>query len=156
MDNCVERDERDEDDVSIESESCEVNEEVNELCPICKDTLKKKVIMSCAGMHTYCFDCIIRWIESKGGIICPECRKHCDTVIIPKIEHSFLEAIRVLPNPCAHSRSCTCFDDEMENTCVYPSWVIDSYIFNREQLKSYNILINEMSPKKAKQMIHWK
>ena len=160
-----------EEDSSLASETCEdknKNTTPDRYCSICQNQISESVIMSCAGMHSYCFDCIVRWIESKGELSCPECRKYCTSLIIPQLGNvkdsqkegyklkDFLEATKVLPNPKAHSRDCTCFDDEMENTCVYPSWVIESYLMNQDQLDCYQVLIgNGIGRRQAKRTIHW-
>lgn len=118
------------------------------ICSICQSESNDEVIMTCGGMHSYCFKCIFSWIEKKKNLICPNCRKTCSHLIIPKVRNddikSFIEDIRLLRDPRRHHDSnCYCYLDQLENTCLYSKWIVAAYIENKVQLKIYKVLVKE-------------
>jgi hypothetical protein len=123
------------------------NEEHTKLCPVCplcKDN-NVEISMPCAGMHSYCFSCIKKWLVSKKELSCPECRKTCEDIIkIPNDKEklsaefqSFLESVKIIPNPLKHDEDCKCFQNYFENTCIYPNWSLIHFVENKEQLELY-------------------
>jgi hypothetical protein len=141
------------------SDSCKRRKELGEvrlditddidikICSICQSESNDEVIMTCGGMHSYCFKCIFSWIEKKKNLICPNCRKTCSHLIIPKVRNedikSFIEDIRLLRDPRRHDSNCYCYQDQFDNTCLYPKWIIAAYMENKVQLKIYKVLIKE-------------
>jgi hypothetical protein len=121
-----------------------VEEMTNKTCPLCKEN-NAELAMPCAGMHSYCFSCIKKWLVNKKELTCPECRKICENVIklpISKDKLSsefleFLESVKIIPNPLKHDEDCKCFQTYFENTCIYPNWTIIHFIENKEQLELY-------------------
>lgn len=120
----------------------------SQICCLCKD-LNIEICMSCIGMHSYCFNCIKKWLANKKELSCPECRKICDNIIklpIPKDKLSkeftkFLESVKIIPNPLKHDEECDCFKTFFENTCIYPNWTIVNFIENEEPLELYYDII---------------
>ncbi len=116
----------------------------NTICSLCKEH-NTEISMPCAGMHSYCFGCIKKWLINKKDLTCPECRKTCENIIklpITKNKLSsefveFLESIKIIPNPLKHEEDCKCFQTYFDNTCIYPNWAIIHFIENKEQLELY-------------------
>jgi len=131
-----------------------------EICPICRVAPRGEVQMSCRGMHSYCFTCILNMAKETGKIKCPECRKECSHVVIPKrtksMEH-FLWGIGVIPDPRHHDVNCECYEN-FDNTSIYPEWVFINYMINLKQLKMYKDLIEKCDYTKddARKLIRWK
>jgi len=133
------------------------------LCPVCKER-SSEISMACAGMHTYCFECIKNWAESKKELSCPECRKVCSNFIVLPVEKDkqseelkkFIESVKIIPNPNDHGEGCTCFDDEFNNTSVYSDWTMQHYVDNKKQLELYYKTKESFSEKDLSYLIHWK
>lgn len=114
-------------------------------CSVCREK-NKEIAMPCAGMHSYCFECIKNWmVNNKKELTCPECRKTCDNIIKLPISkeklstefNEFLESVQIIPNPLKHDEDCKCFQTFFDNTCVYPSWTLTHFVENKEQLELY-------------------
>jgi hypothetical protein len=114
-------------------------------CSLCNER-NVEITMPCAGMHSYCFQCIKKWTTEKNEITCPECRKSCDNFIklpsgkeeISKELEEFLDSLKIIPS----AYYCDCHKNQFDNTCIYPDWTLIQYIDNIDQLILYYENIN--------------
>jgi hypothetical protein len=141
----------------------EVHESIRkDMCPVCKER-PAEISMTCAGMHTYCFECIKNWADSKKELSCPECRKVCPNLIVLPIEKEkqteelkkFITSVKIIPNPRRHGKGCTCFENEFDNTAVYPDWTLQHFVDNKQQLELYHKNKDEFSESDLSKLIHW-
>ena len=106
-------------------------------CTLCNENYTE-ISMPCAGMHSYCFNCVNKWMVSKKELTCPECRKECENFIklpIPKEKISkefneFLESVKIIPNPLRTTMIVNVFKHFLTILCIYPTWTL---IHFREQ-----------------------
>jgi len=74
----------------IEKEAAEKQEQEEDVCPICLDSLSDKKLCTSPCGHTFCSDCFIRNITSdmsanKNASSCPCCR----SLVIPLIRRGY-------------------------------------------------------------------
>lgn len=59
-----------------------LNENEENICPICQDSYKSPVILKCK--HTFCQDCVCVWLDKENS--CPMCRSRVGSVKKPKFK----------------------------------------------------------------------
>lgn len=138
-----------------------IDERNDDICSICNEN-KDEIKLSCKKMHGFCLDCIINWKLNKKIFTCPLCRKNCNYfVILPSNNISdnikdFIELSNILPNPNKHNKNCICYDNEFENTSVYPVWLLELYGNNQKQLQLFkNNVKNYNDINELRNIIKW-
>jgi hypothetical protein len=131
-------------------------------CTICNER-DSEVSMTCAIMHSYCFECVKKWTESSKEISCPNCRKVCSSIVLLPIDRekrskelqNFIDSVKIIPNPRRHGHDCTCFEKDFDNTAIYPDWTIQHYVDNQNQLELYTSNKEKYGHKELSQLINW-
>lgn len=121
----------------------ENDKEDKELCDICYESIKNKVILECT--HEVCLKCIINILKIKS-LSCPMCRKKYDISINDKEEQE--ELLFEIPYPydinvvlqTDHNLRALIIQENIDDQCKF----YEAYINNDELIFSF-IIIHEVA-----------
>jgi len=128
-------------------------------CSICKEDLIDEVFMTCGSKHSFCFSCLLKYVESSRKLSnCPYCRGGDKFIIIPDIKsnesnefyslYNFKKNINIMQKVLSVN---------ITNTCLVSENLLLFYIKNKKQLIMFNFLIlNEFLENDIYPFIKWK
>ncbi len=126
-------------------------------CPICQSEIKEKVFMTCSSKHAFCFECILKSVESTKELKnCPMCRGGGENKYI------LIESDKTDENQ-ENFYSISRFKKSMpiiqkilkvgvsQNSCLVSDKLLLAYVKNKKQLDftevlSKNYTIDEIIP----------
>ncbi|XP_070568023.1 uncharacterized protein [Ptychodera flava] len=80
-----------------------IDAELDLECPVCKDMLDGCVQVDCKGPHTFCADCLTKWLEVSST--CPVCRVHITPDSIQSVPLPFSNILSNQYINCDHAAS---------------------------------------------------
>jgi hypothetical protein len=133
-----------------------------EECPICQSEIKEKVSMTCSAKHSFCFECILKSVEScKELKNCPMCRgggenksillesesicKNSENFYSVSKFKKFIPIIQKILNT----------EEKSQNSCLISDSVLLTYVKNKKQLEFADILSKTYSIDEIFPLIKW-
>ncbi len=130
-------------------------------CPICHSEIKGKVFMTCSSKHAFCFECILKSVESSKELKnCPMCRGGGENKYI------LIDSNTVDENPenfYSISRFKKSFPiiqrilkvDVSQNSCLVSDKLLLTYVKNKKQLEFADILSRTFPIDEIIPLIRW-
>jgi len=114
------------------------NESYDNKCVICKDYFKDPIYMSCSSYHTFCFQCICKWIKQKGNDFnCPTCRGGEQCILLssskPTITNNYYSLCHFLTIKTILEEILSMKINK--NTCMISARVIKLYMENKNNIE---------------------
>ncbi len=131
-----------------------------EECPICHSEINEKVFMTCSSKHAFCFECILKSVESSKELKnCPMCRggdnKYIliDSNISDKNSENFYSIARFKKSLPIIQRILK--TEVSHNSCLVSDRLLLTYAKNKKQLELVDILIKSYPSDDIFPFIKW-
>lgn len=128
-----------------------------EECSICQSTVIDKVQMTCSSKHHYCFECLLKSVETTLELkSCPLCRGGNKFIMLNNLETAdsdnfyslfmFKKSIPIIQKV---------IKEKQTNTCLISDKILLFYVNNKIQLEFTRILKEEFDTDEIIPIIKW-
>jgi hypothetical protein len=128
-----------------------------EECSICQSTIIDKIHMTCSSRHPYCFECLLKSVETTLELkSCPLCRGGDKFIMLDNLEtissdnfyslYMFKKSIPIIQKV---------MKEKQTNTCLISDKMLLFYVNNKIQLEFSRILKEEYETDEIIPIIRW-